>query len=115
MLDQAKAARAGDLATLALLTARATAVTDANAAVFDAANGFAGSIPGVHEVLRRQGLVATNHCLNPREVLSPGQAAELTRVSRAYPELIDDEFVTAHRDAWLRCTMTGRPSPQSGE
>ena len=26
----------------------------------------------------------------------------LTRVSRAYPELIDDDFVAAHRDAWLR-------------
>lgn len=81
---------------------RAAAVTDMNAAVFDAAHHFSGCIPGILEVLRRQGLVATNHCLNPREVLSPGQAAELTRVSRAYPDLIDDDFVAAHRDAWLR-------------
>jgi len=101
MLDQAKAARAGDLATLALLTARASAVTDANAAVFDAANGFAGSIPGVHEVLRRQGLMTGTWCLSPDQVLSPGQAEELTRVTETHPWLTDDEFVAAHLDHWL--------------
>src|SRR5207302_1775101 len=36
---------------------RAAEITDANSAVFDAANGFAGCIAGVHEVLRRQGLL----------------------------------------------------------
>jgi dihydrodipicolinate synthase/N-acetylneuraminate lyase len=82
--------------------ARAVAVTDMNAALFDAANKFHGCIPGILEVLRRQGLVETVHCLNPHEVLSPGQAEELTRVSRAYPDLIDDDFVAKHRDAWLR-------------
>ncbi|MCF3650275.1 dihydrodipicolinate synthase family protein [Synoicihabitans lomoniglobus] len=82
--------------------ARATAVTDMNAAVFDAANGFAGCIPGILEVLRRQGLVPTNHCLNPHETLSPGQAEELDRVSAAYPELIDDSFVAENLDRWLR-------------
>lgn len=81
---------------------RANAVTDMNAALFDAANKFHGCIPGILEVLRRQGLIETNHCLNPAEVLSPGQAEELTRVSQAYPELIDDAFVAEHRDAWLR-------------
>jgi dihydrodipicolinate synthase/N-acetylneuraminate lyase len=81
---------------------RANAVTDMNAALFDAANQFHGCIPGILEVLRRQGLVETNHCLNPAEVLSPGQAGELTRVCAAYPELIDDEFVAQHRDEWLR-------------
>jgi hypothetical protein len=79
----------------------AIAVTDMNAALFDAAHGFAGCIPGILEVLRRQGLVPTNRCLNPHEVLSPGQAGELTRVCRAYPELTDDAFVAAHRDRWL--------------
>lgn len=78
------------------------AVTDMNAAVFDSAHGFAGCIPGILEVLRRQGLVETNLCLNPAETLSAGQAEELTRVSSAYPALIDDEFVAAHRDEWLR-------------
>jgi dihydrodipicolinate synthase/N-acetylneuraminate lyase len=82
--------------------ARAAAVTDMNAALFDAANQFHGCIPGILEVLRRQGLVETNHCLNPAEVLSPGQADELTRVSSAYPDLIDDDFVAQHLDAWLR-------------
>jgi dihydrodipicolinate synthase/N-acetylneuraminate lyase len=82
--------------------ARATAVTDMNAALFDSANQFHGCIPGILEVLRRQGLVQTNHCLNPSEVLSPGQAEELTRVSAAYPDLVDDDFVAQHRDEWLR-------------
>ena len=81
---------------------RSVAVTDMNAAVFDAANHFHGCIPGILEVLRRQGLVETAHCLNPREVLSPGQAEELDRVSAAYPELTDDAFVAQHRDHWLR-------------
>jgi dihydrodipicolinate synthase/N-acetylneuraminate lyase len=81
---------------------RAAAVTDMNAAVFDSANGFHGCIPGILEVLRRQGLVPSANCLNPAEVLSPGQAAELDRVCAAYPDLIDDAFVAANRDAWLR-------------
>ena len=80
---------------------RAVAVTDMNAALFDAANRFHGCIPGILEVLRRQGLVETILCLNPAETLSPGQAEELTRVSKAYPELIDDAFILANRDRWL--------------
>jgi hypothetical protein len=79
----------------------AIAVTDMNAAVFDTANNFAGCIPGILEVLRRQGLVPTNLCLNPHETLSPGQAAELTRVSLAYPELTDDAFVKENLHRWL--------------
>lgn len=77
------------------------AVTDMNAALFDAANKFAGCIPGILEILRRQGLVPSINCLNPHEVLSPGQAEELTRVCQAYPHLIDDAFVAANRDRWL--------------
>lgn len=77
------------------------AVTDMNAALFDSANKFAGCIPGILEVLRRQGLVPTINCLNPHEVLSPGQAEELDRVCQAYPELIDDAFVAEHLDKWL--------------
>lgn len=81
---------------------RAVAVTDMNAALFDAANQFHGCIPGILEVLRRQGLVESVHCLNPHEVLSPGQADELTRVCAAYPELTDDAFVAQHLHRWLR-------------
>ncbi len=80
---------------------RGIAVTDMNAALFDAANGYAGCIPGILEVLRRQGLVPSIRCLNPHEALSPGQAAELTRVSQAYPELVDDDFISKNLDKWL--------------
>lgn len=82
--------------------ALAQQVTDANAVVFDAANGFAGCIAGIHEVLRRQGLLENRVFLDPAEKLSPGQAAELDRISQAYPHLLDDEFVATHRDEWLR-------------
>ena len=70
----------------------ATQVTDSNAAFFDAANGFRGCIAGLHEVLRRQGLMAGRWCLDPDEDLSPGQAEEIDRVDRAYPQLLDDTF-----------------------
>lgn len=76
-------------------------LTDANAAVFDAANGFAGCIAGIHEILRRQGLLEGIWCLDPNETLGPGQAAEIDRVCRAYPHLMDDDFVASHRDRWL--------------
>jgi dihydrodipicolinate synthase/N-acetylneuraminate lyase len=96
------AARDGDREALARLVRRTPELTDANSAVFDAANGFAGCIAGVHEVLRRQGLLAGIWCLDPDEVLSPGQAEELTRVTAAYPWLLDDDFVAEHLDDWLR-------------
>src|SRR5687767_12890513 len=80
----------------------AVEVTDSNAAFFDAANGFAGCIAGLHEVLRRQGLLEGIWCLDPNEGLSPGQKEEIDRVYRAYPHLNDDEFVKQHRDEWLR-------------
>lgn len=79
----------------------AVEVTDANAAFFDAANGFTGCIAGLHEVLRRQGLLAGVWCLNPRETFGPGQRAEIDRVYRAYPHLNDDAFVAEHRARWL--------------
>ena len=77
------------------------ALTDANGAIFDAGNGFAGCIPGIHEVLRRQGLLRGTWCLDPNERLSPGQAAEIDRVTRDYPQLQDDDFVREHLDRWL--------------
>lgn len=67
----------------------AAKITDCNAAFFDAANNFAGCIAGIHEVLRRQGLLANNYCLDPHETLSPGQFEEIDRVYRAYPELAE--------------------------
>jgi len=83
------------------LLALNVAVTDCNAAFFDAANGFRGCIAGLHAVLQRQGLLEGIWCLDESEGLSPGQAAEIERVYRSYPELSDDEFVLEHRDEWL--------------
>jgi dihydrodipicolinate synthase/N-acetylneuraminate lyase len=77
-------------------------VTDSNAAFFDAANGFRGCIAGLHEVLTRQGLMRGTWCLDESEQLSAGQRDEIDRVCAAYPELNDDEFISAHRDEWLR-------------
>lgn len=82
-------------------TTEAAAITDANGAIFDAANGFAGCIPGIHEILRRQGLMRGTWCLDATARLSPGQAAEISRVCRDYPQLSDDEFVRERLDAWL--------------
>lgn len=76
-------------------------VTDCNAAFFDAANHFRGCIAGLHEVLRRQGLLEGTWCLDERETLSRGQREEIDRVCRAYPHLNDDAFVEEHWDAWL--------------
>ena len=84
------------------LLARAASLTDANAALFDARNGFAGCIAGLHEILHRQGLLAGRWCLDPNEDLSPGQIEEIDRVCRAYPHLQDDHFVAAHLSDWLR-------------
>lgn len=80
----------------------AAEITDSNAALFDVANNFTGSIAGIHEVLRRQGLLAGRWCLNPAEDLSPGQLEEIDRVYAAYPHLNDDEFVRQHLQEWLR-------------
>lgn len=84
------------------LLSLAQQITDANAAFFDAANSFAGCIPGIHEVLRRQGLLEGIWSLDPAEHLSPCQSEEIDRVYRAYPHLNDDAFVREHLDEWLR-------------
>jgi hypothetical protein len=80
----------------------AAQVTDANAAFFDAANAYRGCIAGIHEVLRRQGLMAGTWCLDEAQTLSPGQAKAIDRVYAAYPHLNDDAFVRAHLNEWLR-------------
>lgn len=79
----------------------ASELTGANAAIFDAANSFRGCIPGIHEVLRRQGLLNGRWCLDEKEELSPGQNEEISRVCQAYPHLADDEFVRENLDRWL--------------
>lgn len=83
------------------LLTRAVEVTDANSAFFDAAHDFAGCIPGIHEVLRRQGLMPGTWCLNPDERLSPGQLEEIDRVYASYPRMNDDAFVRENLQRWL--------------
>ena len=72
-----------------------------NAALFDVKHGFKGCIAGIHEVLRRQGLLRGTWCLNPNEKLSAGQREEIDRVCRTYPHLTDDEFVHSHLQDWI--------------
>ena len=87
LLESIKAARASGTVDPSLLS-RGAALTEANAAIFDVAHGFRGCIPGIHEVLRRQGLLDGVWCLDPNEELSPGQAEEIARVERSYPDLV---------------------------
>ena len=70
------------------LLALDAAVTDCNAAVFDVDNEFHGCIAGCHYILKRQGLMRTIHCLDPREGLSPGQAARIDEARNAYVRAI---------------------------
>ena len=100
LLERVKRARGSGTVDVALLREGA-ALTDCNAAIFDAAHGFAGCIPGIHEILRRQGLLAGTWCLDAHETLSPGQLGEIDRVCASYPFLMDDEFVAAQREEWL--------------
>jgi dihydrodipicolinate synthase/N-acetylneuraminate lyase len=101
LLDAVRECRRRDGTGTLDLLALGARITDANAAIFDAANGFAGCIAGINEVLRRQGLMAGRWCLDSREDLSPGQCAEIDRVLAAYPDLTDDEFVSANLERWM--------------
>jgi hypothetical protein len=102
LLDECREVANAEGAVPPSLLRTSVEVTDCNAAFFDAANHYAGCIPGIHEVLRRQGLLEGIWCLDPNETLSPGQREEIDRVVEGYPHLNDDEFVAAHRDEWLR-------------
>jgi dihydrodipicolinate synthase/N-acetylneuraminate lyase len=102
LLDECHALVDGNHDISAKMLEKSMQVTDSNAAFFDAANKFAGCIAGLHEVLRRQGLLEGTWCLDPHENLSPGQMEEIDRVYAAYPELNDDEFVREGREAWLK-------------
>jgi hypothetical protein len=102
LLHECHAVQRGSNAVPADLLRRSAEITDSNAAFFDATHGFAGCIPGLHEVLRRQGLLDGLWCLDSSEGLSAGQADEITRVHRSYPHLNDDAFVLEGRDRWLQ-------------
>ena len=100
LLDRTRTMRDAGSIDAALLRDGA-ALTDANAAIFDAANAFAGCIPGIHEVLRRQGLLRGTWCLDPHEELSRGQREEIDRVLREHPHLTDDRFVEERLEGWI--------------
>lgn len=101
LLNGVRAIREGGGPAPARILTLAQQVTDTNAALFDAANAFRGCIAGIHEVLKGQGLMQGRWCLDPDEDLSPGQAAEIARVRREYPHLMDDEFVRENLARWL--------------
>ncbi|MEX0600078.1 MAG: dihydrodipicolinate synthase family protein [Rhodothermales bacterium] len=101
LFERIRSVRDRDEIPADLLT-RSVEVTEANAALFDPPNAFAGCIPGIHEVLRRQGLLEGVWTLNPDEALSPGQREEIDRIYHTYPHLTDDEFVREHIDEWLK-------------
>ena len=101
LLTESKAARESGSVSTDLL-AKAIAWTDVNAVAFDAANRFRGCIPGIHEILVRQGLLAGRWCLDRAEEVSPGQLEEIDRIYRDYPDFNDDEFVAEHLDEWMR-------------
>jgi dihydrodipicolinate synthase/N-acetylneuraminate lyase len=94
--------RHGDDAALREALSHASALTDANAAIFDVEGAFHGSIAGINEVLRRHGLLRGAWCLDPDEVVSDRQRAQLDRIWDAYPDLRDDDFIAANLDDWLR-------------
>lgn len=76
-------------------------LVEINSAVFDVDNDFRGSVAGINELLRQQGLLRSAHCLDEGDVLSAGQSHRIARVRRLHPELLDEEYVAEHRERWL--------------
>lgn len=101
LLDEIKNCSQEDHKGISRLLAKGIAVTDMNAAIFDPQNAFEGCIPGIHEILRRQGILEGRWCLNPHEELSPGQMEEIDRICANYPDLTDDEFVKSFLEAQM--------------
>jgi hypothetical protein len=101
LLDEIHTCRAEKGNGTSQILAGSAALTDANATLFDVRNQFAGCIAGLHEILRRQGLLAGRWCLDEAEDLGPGQLEEIDRVCASYPQLADDDFVRSHLDRWL--------------
>jgi len=93
LFNEIKQCLANDSSGIEKLLSKGIEVTDMNAVLFDAKNSFHGCIPGIHEVLRRQGLLADIWCLNPEEKLSAGQMEEIDRIYKMYPHNTDDAFV----------------------
>ena len=101
LLERVQRCKAAGGAGALEILCESNSLTDANAALFDVRNGFAGCIAGLHEILRRQGLLEGRWCLDADEDLSPGQLEEIDRVAAAHPQWVDDAFVLENRDRWL--------------
>jgi len=101
LLDECHGVIHANAAIPPALLRKSVQISDSNAAFFDAANHFSGCIAGLHEILRRQGLLEGIWCLDPNETLSPGQSEEISRVYAAYPHLNDDAFVRQNLATWL--------------
>jgi len=93
LLNEVKQSIASGNPNMQHLLSKGIEVTDMNAVIFDAANSFHGCIPGIHEILRRQGLLEGRWCLNLHEELSRGQMDEIDRVYKMYSHFTDDSFV----------------------
>lgn len=101
LLAKVKAARGGDSQARDELLSIAPSVTEMNRVLFDASNGFKGCVPGINEVLKRQGLIQCSLTLDTEEVLSQGQAAALEHIGKCYPSLTDGAFIKEHLSKWL--------------
>ena len=93
LFNEIKQCITNDSSQIEKLLSKSIEVTDMNQVIFDAHNSFHGCIPGIHEVLRRQGLLEGRWCLNPKEELSEGQMEEINRIYKMYPHNTDDAFV----------------------
>jgi hypothetical protein len=101
LLQEVKSCKAIGNPSMAELLTQGIEITDANAAIFDPSNQFRGCIPGIHEILRRQGMLEGRWCLRSDEELSPGQLEEIDRICQSYPHLQDDEFVKSRLREFL--------------
>ncbi len=100
-LQQIKEIQARQAPVPAELLTLGAQLTRANQAIFDADHNFAGCIPGILHVLKRQGLVSDVRTIDTRECLSPGQARRIDHVIQDYPQLTDNDFVEQHLERWL--------------
>lgn len=93
LFNEIKQSIANNYSGINQLLSKGITITDMNAVIFDAKNSFKGCIAGIHEVLRRQGLMEGRWCLDPAETLSIGQMEEIDRIYKEYRQLTDDDFV----------------------
>ena len=66
LFNEIKQCVANDSSGIEKLLSKGIEITDMNAVIFDVANSFKGCIAGIHEVLRRQGLLEGTWCLDPK-------------------------------------------------